>query len=150
MGILSSITLSSSLPSLLFLLLSSLSFLFFPLFLVISSLLFLHFCTFSSYSSVSRRIFYSFSSLLKVVDRVCTAGGVLDLEPLRLGEGAQIKEMPVWGIDCYSRRLFHLSLSSSLHHLSCFTPYGSLITDNWRFLLILTYSLLHYLTPSGW
>jgi hypothetical protein len=29
---------------------------------------------------------------------------VLDREPLRLGVGAQIKEMPVWGIDCYSRR----------------------------------------------
>ena len=39
-----------------------------------------------------------------MVDRVCTADGVLDKEPLRLGEGAQIKEVPVWGIDCYTRR----------------------------------------------
>ena len=29
---------------------------------------------------------------------------MLDKEPLRLGEGAQIKEVPVWGIDCYTRR----------------------------------------------
>lgn len=48
--------------------------------------------------------YYSLCAHTQVVDRVCTADGVLHREPLRLGAGAQIKEVPVWGIDCYTRR----------------------------------------------
>ena len=48
---------------------------------------------------------------------------MLDKEPLRLGEGAQIKEVPVWGIDCYTRRSsvsfrFYSFLFVSFHFFS--------------------------------
>lgn len=49
-------------------------------------------------------LFLNLTVCVQVVDRVCTADGVLDREPLRLGDGAKIKEVPVWGIDCYTRR----------------------------------------------
>jgi hypothetical protein len=46
--------------------------------------------------------------LVQVQDRVCTQDGVLDKEPLVLGK--HIKEAPVWGMDCYTRRMVELTI----------------------------------------
>ena len=46
--------------------------------------------------------------MVQVQDRVCTTDNVLNREPLQLG--VHIKEVPVWGIDCYTRRMVELSI----------------------------------------
>ncbi len=46
--------------------------------------------------------------LAKVTDRVCTENGVLKRPPV--GLGSRLKECPVWGIDCYTRRMVELSI----------------------------------------
>ncbi len=46
--------------------------------------------------------------LAKVTDRVCTENGVLKRPPV--GLGPRLKECPVWGIDCYTRRMVELSI----------------------------------------
>lgn len=43
-----------------------------------------------------------------VQDRVCTETGVLQRAPLKLG--VDIKEVPVWGIDCYTRRMVEMAI----------------------------------------
>jgi hypothetical protein len=52
--------------------------------------------------------------MVQVVDRVCTADGVLDRAPLQLGVGQQIKESFVWGIDCYTRRMVELAIEDNV------------------------------------
>eukprot|EP01035_Chromulina_nebulosa_P017573 gene17573-23141_t len=47
----------------------------------------------------------------QVQDRVCNELGVLDEPPT--GLGADLKEAPVWGIDCYTRRMIELLISDS-------------------------------------
>jgi hypothetical protein len=47
-----------------------------------------------------------------VQDRVCTSDAVLDRPLLVLGE--DIKEVPVWGIDCYCRRMLELTIEDAL------------------------------------
>ena len=44
----------------------------------------------------------------QVQDRVNTQTGVLDAEPVNLG--SRLKEVPVWGIDCYTRRMVELAI----------------------------------------
>ena len=44
--------------------------------------------------------------LVQVQDRVCTETGVLRVPPVGLGE--KLKEVVVWGIDCYTRRMVEL------------------------------------------
>lgn len=46
--------------------------------------------------------------LFAVQDRVCTQTGVLQRPPLQLGK--DVKEVPVWGIDCYTRRMVEMSI----------------------------------------
>lgn len=46
--------------------------------------------------------------MVAVQDRVCTETGVLQRLPLKLGE--DIKEVPVWGIDCYTRRMVEMAI----------------------------------------
>ena len=43
-----------------------------------------------------------------VQDRVCTQTGVL--QKLALVLGSDVKEVPVWGIDCYSRRMVEMAV----------------------------------------
>lgn len=45
-------------------------------------------------------------------DRVCNTTGVLERDPV--GLGTQLREAPVWGIDCYTRRMVELSLEDRL------------------------------------
>ena len=51
---------------------------------------------------------HSFSLQVAVQDRVCTQTGVLDKPALVLGK--DVKEVPVWGIDCYTRRMVEMAL----------------------------------------
>jgi hypothetical protein len=44
----------------------------------------------------------------KVQDRVCNETGVLIKDPL--GLGPYVKEAPVWGIDCYTRKMVELAI----------------------------------------
>ena len=53
--------------------------------------------------------------MVQVQDRICTTDGVLDCEPLQLG--VHIKEVPVWGIDCYTRRMVELSIEDHAKEL---------------------------------
>jgi hypothetical protein len=53
--------------------------------------------------------------MVQVQDRICTSDGVLDCEPLQLG--VHIKEVPVWGIDCYTRRMVELSIEDHAKEL---------------------------------
>jgi hypothetical protein len=46
--------------------------------------------------------------LFAVQDRVCTETGVLKRPFLQLGK--DVKEVPVWGIDCYTRRMVEMSI----------------------------------------
>ena len=46
--------------------------------------------------------------MVQVQDKICTLDGVLQREPLVLGQ--RIVEAPVWGIDCYTRRMIELSI----------------------------------------
>lgn len=46
--------------------------------------------------------------MVAVQDRVCTEVGVLQRPPLALGK--DVKEVPVWGIDCYTRRMVEMSI----------------------------------------
>jgi hypothetical protein len=46
--------------------------------------------------------------MVQVQDRVCTEEKVLEKEPLVLGK--DVKEAPVWGIDCYTRRMVELAI----------------------------------------
>jgi hypothetical protein len=46
--------------------------------------------------------------LVQVQDRNCTESGILSRPKPRLGE--QLKEAPVWGIDCYTRRMVELAV----------------------------------------
>lgn len=46
--------------------------------------------------------------MVAVQDRVCTETGVLQRAPLQLG--VDIKEVPVWGIDCYTRRMVEMAI----------------------------------------
>lgn len=46
--------------------------------------------------------------LYTVQDRVCTQTGVLQRSPLQLG--TDVKEVPVWGMDCYTRRMVEMSI----------------------------------------
>eukprot|EP01034_Spumella_vulgaris_P041989 gene41989-52047_t len=41
-------------------------------------------------------------------DRVCTENGVLRVDPL--GLGSDLKEVPVWGIDSYTRRMVEITI----------------------------------------
>ena len=43
-----------------------------------------------------------------VQDRVCTQTGVLQKPALVLG--SDVKEVPVWGIDCYTRRMVEMAV----------------------------------------
>ena len=43
-----------------------------------------------------------------VQDRVCTDREVLEKEPLQLGK--DIQEVPVWGLDSYTRRMIEIAL----------------------------------------
>ena len=52
---------------------------------------------------------------VQVQDRICTTDGVLNSEPLQLG--VHIKEVPVWGIDCYTRRMVELSIEDHAKEL---------------------------------
>jgi hypothetical protein len=56
--------------------------------------------------------------MVQVQDRVCTTDNVLNREPLQLG--VHIKEVPVWGIDCYTRRMVELSIED--HAKELFDP----------------------------
>lgn len=44
----------------------------------------------------------------KVENRVCTENGVLRRDPV--GLGPDLKEVPVWGIDCYTRRMVEIAI----------------------------------------
>jgi hypothetical protein len=44
----------------------------------------------------------------QVQERVCTDAGVLMRAPVGLGK--DLKEVPVWGIDCYTRKMIELSI----------------------------------------
>ena len=46
--------------------------------------------------------------LYTVQDRVCTETGVLQRPYLELGK--DVKEVPVWGMDCYTRRMVEMSI----------------------------------------
>lgn len=46
--------------------------------------------------------------LFAVQDRVCSTTGVLQRPCLQLGK--DVKEVPVWGIDCYTRRMVEMSI----------------------------------------
>ena len=46
--------------------------------------------------------------MVQVQDRVCTEEKVLEREPLQLGK--DVKEVPVWGMDCYTRRMVELAI----------------------------------------
>ena len=50
--------------------------------------------------------------IAQVTDRVCTTSGVLKRDPLQLG--TSLRETPVWGIDCYTRRMIELSIADGL------------------------------------
>lgn len=45
---------------------------------------------------------------VQVQDRVCNEGGVLRRAPVGLGK--DLKEVPVWGIDCYTRRNVEIAI----------------------------------------
>eukprot|EP01038_Epipyxis_sp_PR26KG_P004388 gene4388-6204_t len=46
--------------------------------------------------------------IVQVQDRVCTENGVLRRNPLQLG--TVLKEMPVWGLDSYTRRMIEIAI----------------------------------------
>lgn len=46
--------------------------------------------------------------LVQVQDKVCNSTDVLKRPPLQLG--VEVKEVPVWGIDCYTRKMVELSI----------------------------------------
>jgi hypothetical protein len=48
----------------------------------------------------------------QVQDRVCNEGRILQCEPLVLG--VDVKEAPVWGIDCYTRRMIELAIEDGV------------------------------------
>ncbi len=50
--------------------------------------------------------------LVQVQDRVCTEDGVLRRTPL--GLGSDLKEVPVWGIDSYTRRLIEIAIEDKV------------------------------------
>ena len=50
--------------------------------------------------------------IAQVTDRVNTSSGVLKRDPLQLGKG--LRETPVWGIDCYTRRMIELTIADGL------------------------------------
>ncbi|KAJ1420799.1 hypothetical protein B484DRAFT_399721, partial [Ochromonadaceae sp. CCMP2298] len=50
--------------------------------------------------------------MMTVQDRVCTQERVLQKEPMRLG--VDIKEVPVWGIDSYTRRMVEMAFEDRL------------------------------------
>ena len=64
-----------------------------------------------SEDDVIRTQLESLLEIMKVAvqDRVCTETGVLQRLPLVLGK--DIKEVPVWGIDCYTRRMVEMALA---------------------------------------
>lgn len=49
---------------------------------------------------------------VQVQDRVCTESGVLDTIPLSMQNA--LKEVPVWGIDSYTRRMVELAIEDRL------------------------------------
>ena len=51
--------------------------------------------------------------MVAVQDRVCTETGVLQRAPLQLG--VDIKEVPVWGIDCYTRRMVEMAIEDRVN-----------------------------------
>lgn len=46
---------------------------------------------------------------VQVQDRVCNENGVLQREPVGLDSG-MLKEVPVWGIDCYTHRMIEIAI----------------------------------------
>jgi hypothetical protein len=48
----------------------------------------------------------------QVQEKVCTLDGVLERPPVGLGK--DLKEIPVWGIDCYTRRMIELSIADNV------------------------------------
>jgi hypothetical protein len=50
--------------------------------------------------------------MVQVQDRVCTERGVLQRTAATVGR--DIMEAPVWGIDCYTRRMIELVISDAL------------------------------------
>ncbi len=50
--------------------------------------------------------------LAQVQDKVCTEAGVLRRDPL--GLGSDLKEVPVWGIDSYTRRMVEIALEDNI------------------------------------
>lgn len=54
----------------------------------------------------------------KVQARICTEKGILEREPLNLG--IHQKEVPVWGIDCYTRRMVELSIEERVKPVGLF------------------------------
>jgi hypothetical protein len=57
-------------------------------------------------------ISYCMENLLtRVQDKVCNEMGVLSREPLR--EGIDFQTRPVWGIDCYTRRMIELTIEDA-------------------------------------
>jgi hypothetical protein len=54
----------------------------------------------------------------KVQARLCTEEGILEREPLDLG--IHQKEVPVWGIDCYTRRMVELSIEERVKPVELF------------------------------
>lgn len=52
----------------------------------------------------------------QVQDRVCNECKVLEKLPLQFG--IDVKEVPVWGIDCYTRKMIELSIDNRLFHIA--------------------------------
>lgn len=50
--------------------------------------------------------------IAQVQDRICNREDVLSKAPLLLGK--DLKEAPVWGVDCYTRRMIELSIEDHL------------------------------------
>lgn len=50
--------------------------------------------------------------IAQIQDRVCNEAKVLDKPPLVLGQ--DIKEVPVWGIDCYTRKMIELAIEDNV------------------------------------
>jgi hypothetical protein len=58
----------------------------------------------------------------EVQDKVCNDNGIL-YRPV-VGLGPMLKEVPVWGIDCYTRRMVELAISDNVEK-SVLKSYGS-------------------------
>ena len=62
----------------------------------------------------------------QVQDRVCNSLGVLDVPPV--GLGGRLKEAPVWGIDCYTRRMIELAILDNVAHSDGVVTSGVAVT----------------------